>query len=127
MKDTVWNHLLPMFQGLSFFQSLKLEMLEKDIEVSKLNEDANDMLSKAPSGSLQELARSLMRMNTLWTHVYQQVEHYSGLFSTSDQNWKQFKGILFSVMIIFFVIFASFARESFLKETIYVLMKKQLS
>ena len=116
-----------MFQGLSFFQSLKLEMLEKDIEVSKLNEDANDMLSKAPSGSLQELARSLMRMNTLWTHVYQQVEHYSGLFSTSDQNWKQFKGILFIVMIIFFVIFASFARESFLKETIYVLMKKQLS
>ena len=67
-------------------------MDDKDVEVTQLNEDANEMLSKAPSGSLQELARSLMRMNALWTHTYQQVEHYSKLFITSDQQWREFKG-----------------------------------
>lgn len=67
-------------------------MQEKDSEVTKLTESANEMLSKAPSGSLQDLARSLMRMNTLWTHTFQQVDHYYKLFHTSDQNWRQFKG-----------------------------------
>ena len=67
-------------------------MQERDTEVTKLTESANEMLSKAPSGSLQDLARSLMRMNNLWTHTFQQVDHYYRLFQTSDQNWKQFKG-----------------------------------
>ena len=74
------------------WQNLKLEMDDKDTEVTQLNEDANEMLSKAPSGSLQDLARSLMRMNALWTHTYQQVEHYSRLYLTSDQQWREFKG-----------------------------------
>ncbi|XP_053396069.1 dystrophin-like isoform X7 [Mercenaria mercenaria] len=76
------------------FKSLKIEMVEKDTEVTKLNETANEMLSKAPSGSLQDLARSLMRMNTLWTHTYQQVDHYYRLFSSSDQSWRQFKAAI---------------------------------
>ena len=67
-------------------------MDDKDVEVTQLNEDTNEMLSKAPSGSLQELARSLMMMNTLWTQTYQKVEHYYKLFVTSDQQWREFKG-----------------------------------
>ena len=81
----------PFFSTL---QNLKLEMDDKDSEVTQLNEDANEMLSKAPSGSLQDLARSLMRMNALWTYTYQQVEHYSKLYLTSDQRWREFKGTL---------------------------------
>jgi hypothetical protein len=54
-----------------------------------VNEEANEMLNCAPSGSLQELARALMRLNALWTDVYNRVDHYSQLFSTSDnQCWR---------------------------------------
>jgi len=49
------------------------------------------MLNCAPSGSLQELARALMRLNALWTDVYNRVDHYSQLFSTSDTQWKKWK------------------------------------
>ena len=83
-------------------------MDDKDSEVTQLNEDANEMLSKAPSGSLQDLARSLMRMNALWTYTYQQVEHYSKLYLTSDQRWREFKGTLLRCYLTLYSIITPF-------------------
>lgn len=64
------------------------------MENNKINEDANEMLNKAPAGSLQDLARALMRMNALWTDVYNRVGHYSQIFSTAETQWKEFSGKL---------------------------------
>jgi len=80
-----------MFHSLKPFQSLRNEMLDREGEVTSLTETANEMLSRAPPGSLQDLARSLMRMNTLWSHTRQRVEHYFTLFQASDQTWRQFR------------------------------------
>lgn len=91
-----------------------MEMVEKDEEVSKLNETTNEMLSKAPSGSLQDLARSLMRMNTLWTHTYQQVDHYYRLFASSDQSWKQFKGRVETSFFLCILCFCKFKDKNIL-------------
>lgn len=74
------------------FQILKTEVTSKEDEVNKVNEEANEMLNCAPSGSLQELARALMRLNALWTDVYNRVDHYSQLFSSSETQWKKWKG-----------------------------------
>ncbi|XP_052810329.1 dystrophin-like isoform X2 [Mya arenaria] len=76
------------------FKGLRSDMLDREGEVTQLTDTANEMLSKAPSGSLQDLARSLMRMNTLWSHTLQRVEHYHRLFLSSDQTWRQFKNAL---------------------------------
>ncbi|KAL3882693.1 hypothetical protein ACJMK2_029006, partial [Sinanodonta woodiana] len=76
------------------FKKLKDEMTEKDGEVNKVNEEANDMLNKAPSGSLQDLARSLMRLNALWTDAYQRVDHYSRLYANADNQWKHFRALM---------------------------------
>ncbi|XP_052240299.1 dystrophin-like isoform X2 [Dreissena polymorpha] len=76
------------------FKTLRTEMTGKESEVKQLTDDANEMLSTAPSGSLQDLARSLMRMSAMWTHTLQQVEHYYKLFLTSEQNWREFKNAL---------------------------------
>lgn len=50
------------------------------------------MLNRAPAGSLQDLARALMRMNALWTDVYNRVGHYSHIFSTAENQWQEFSG-----------------------------------
>ncbi|XP_063403799.1 dystrophin-like isoform X1 [Mytilus trossulus] len=76
------------------FKILKTEVTSKEDEVNKVNEEANEMLNCAPSGSLQELARALMRLNALWTDVYNRVDHYSQLFSSSETQWKKWKGML---------------------------------
>ncbi|WAR08800.1 DMD-like protein, partial [Mya arenaria] len=81
-------------ESLNDLQGLRSDMLDREGEVTQLTDTANEMLSKAPSGSLQDLARSLMRMNTLWSHTLQRVEHYHRLFLSSDQTWRQFKNAL---------------------------------
>lgn len=68
-----------------------MDITSKEQDVNIVNEEANEMLNSAPSGSLQELARALMRLNALWTDVYNRVDHYSQLFSTSDTQWKKWK------------------------------------
>ena len=54
------------------------------------------MLNRAPAGSLQDLARALMRMNALWTDVYNRVGHYSHIFSTAENQWQEFSGKVLS-------------------------------
>ncbi|KAK3089530.1 hypothetical protein FSP39_004327 [Pinctada imbricata] len=72
------------------FKALKGDVSDKEEEVNKLNEDTNEMLNSAPAGSLQDLARSLMKLNTLWTEVYNRVDHYHQIYSTSERQWKQY-------------------------------------
>lgn len=67
-------------------------MSGRESDVDALNEEANEMLNKAPSGTLQELARSLMKMNALWTDVFQRVDRYYSLYDSSDAEWKELKG-----------------------------------
>lgn len=67
-------------------------MSDQEKEVNKINENVNEMLNNAPSGSLQELARSLMRMNSLWSDIYQRVDHYAILYDNSEEQWKELKG-----------------------------------
>lgn len=69
-------------------------MNEQQTEVNKINERANEMLNRAPSGSLQELARSLMKMNALWGDVFQRVERYAMLYENSDLQWREFRGMV---------------------------------
>lgn len=71
---------------------MKQEVSGREGENNKVNEDANEMLNRAPAGSLQDLARSLMRMNALWTDVYNRVGHYSQIFSTAEGQWREFSG-----------------------------------
>ena len=72
-------------------QLLKSDVMGREEEINAVNEEANLMLNKAPAGALQDLARALMRLNTLWTDVYNRVDHYSLLYSNSDTQWRQFK------------------------------------
>ncbi|XP_067674722.1 dystrophin-like isoform X3 [Haliotis asinina] len=76
------------------FKSLKKDVSGRESEVDALNEEANEMLNKAPSGTLQELARSLMKMNALWTDVFQRVDRYHSLYDSSDVQWKELKDLL---------------------------------
>ncbi|XP_061169275.1 dystrophin-like isoform X1 [Saccostrea echinata] len=76
------------------FKTLRQDVAGREAENNKINEDANDMLNKAPAGSLQDLARALMRMNALWTDVYNRVGHYSQIFSTAESQWKEFSAFL---------------------------------
>uniref|UniRef100_A0A8W8JFQ6 Dystrophin n=1 Tax=Magallana gigas TaxID=29159 RepID=A0A8W8JFQ6_MAGGI len=76
------------------FKTLKQEVSGREGENNKINEDANEMLNRAPAGSLQDLARSLMRMNALWTDVYNRVGHYSQIFSTAEGQWREFSAFL---------------------------------
>ncbi|KAK7483287.1 hypothetical protein BaRGS_00025454, partial [Batillaria attramentaria] len=73
------------------FKSLKKEVSEREAEVNGVNDEANAMLHKAPSGSLQELARSLMKMNALWGDVCQRVDRYTTLYETSEMQWRELK------------------------------------
>ncbi|XP_025099293.1 dystrophin-like isoform X3 [Pomacea canaliculata] len=76
------------------FKALKKEVNEQQTEVNKINERANEMLNRAPSGSLQELARSLMKMNALWGDVFQRVERYAMLYENSDLQWREFRELV---------------------------------
>ncbi|XP_078330229.1 dystrophin-like isoform X4 [Crassostrea virginica] len=76
------------------FKTLKQEVSGREAENNKINEDANEMLNRAPAGSLQDLARALMRMNALWTDVYNRVGHYSHIFSTAENQWQEFSAFL---------------------------------
>lgn len=73
--------------------------MEKEVKVEDLNDTANEMVNQAPVGTLQELARAQMRMNTLWTDVQQRVQYYSSLFTTAELQWTEFKGQVFFVFI----------------------------
>ncbi|KAL8624968.1 hypothetical protein ACOMHN_039855 [Nucella lapillus] len=76
------------------FRSLKKEVSEREEEVNKVNEEVNSMLSGAPSGSLQEMARALMMLTSLWGDVCQRVDRYTNLYDTSDHQWKEFKELV---------------------------------
>ncbi|XP_076466610.1 dystrophin-like isoform X3 [Babylonia areolata] len=76
------------------FKSLKKEVGEREAEVNQVNEEVNSMLGKAPSGSLQDLARSLMRLTSLWSEVCQRVDRYSTLYDRSELQWKEFKDLI---------------------------------
>ena len=76
---------------LKCLQHLREEVSSKEEEVTAVNDRANEMLNGAPSGSLQELARALMRLNAVWTEVYKRVDHYSQLFFNSDTQWKNWR------------------------------------
>jgi uncharacterized protein YoxC len=69
---------------LHLFQNLKADITSKEQHVNIVNEEANEMLNCAPSGSLQELARALMRLNALWTDVYNRVDPYRAFHSFSS-------------------------------------------
>ena len=78
----------------SVLQSLKKEVNEREPEVNRINDEVKGMLNKAPSGSLQELARSLMKMNSLWGDVTQRIDRYTTLYDTSEAQWREFKGMI---------------------------------
>ncbi|XP_069136952.1 dystrophin-like isoform X1 [Argopecten irradians] len=92
-KDYAVNNANDLLVKTKKFKYLKTDVSSREEEVNKVNEEANEMLNKAPAGSLQDLARALMRMNALWTDVYNRVDHYSQLYASSDSQWKQFKGL----------------------------------
>ena len=75
-------------------QSLMKEVKEREPEIDRINEEVNSMLNSAPSGSLQELARSLMKLNSVWGDVTQRIDRYTMLYDTSESQWREFKGIL---------------------------------
>ena len=79
-------------------------MSDRQTEVSKISDEVNTMLTRAPSGSLQELARSLMRLNSLWEDVNQRVHRYASLYDTAELQWREFRGTyssssVFDVMV----------------------------
>ncbi|XP_070191463.1 dystrophin-like isoform X2 [Littorina saxatilis] len=76
------------------FKSLKKEVGEHEGEVNKINDEVNGMLDRAPSGSLQELARSLMKMNSLWDDINQRVDRYNSLYENSEEQWREFKELV---------------------------------
>lgn len=69
--------------------------MEQEVEVNKLNTDANALLNKAQS--LQELGRALMKLNSLWRDVYQRVMYYSGVYEQAETNWNLFKCMFLSM------------------------------
>ena len=73
-------------------QSLTKEVREREREVTRTSEEVKDMLERAPSGSLQELARALMKMTSVWGEVTQRVDHYTDLYHTSEAQWREFNG-----------------------------------
>ncbi|XP_052832324.1 dystrophin isoform X2 [Octopus bimaculoides] len=74
------------------FKSLKQEVLEKELEINRLNSEANVLLNK--SKSLQEMGRALMKLNSLWKDVYQRVIYYSTVYEQSDVKWYKFKELI---------------------------------
>ncbi|KAH9492320.1 hypothetical protein Btru_024696 [Bulinus truncatus] len=76
------------------FKSLKAEIDSKKTEVNEVSEEAKTMLSEAPSGSLQDLARLLMRLTALWDDVYNRIDLYNKLFQTADFKWNEMRKLL---------------------------------
>ncbi|GFN77850.1 dystrophin [Plakobranchus ocellatus] len=76
------------------FQNLKAEIDERQKEVNNISEEANTMVTQAPSGSLQELARLLMRLTALWSDVQARVERYCMLFQTAEHKWTDMKNLM---------------------------------
>ncbi|ESO83438.1 hypothetical protein LOTGIDRAFT_169302 [Lottia gigantea] len=76
------------------FKNLKNELQKRESELNEINEDTNDQLSLAGTGTLQELARSLMKLNLLWTEVNQRVDRYSNIYQSSETHWHQFEDVL---------------------------------
>ncbi|KAK6187729.1 hypothetical protein SNE40_005688 [Patella caerulea] len=76
------------------FKSLKKEILEREEEVNRLNNEAKTSLNKATPESLQELARSQMKLNTVWKDVHQRVDRYSNIYETAENQWRQFKDLM---------------------------------
>uniref|UniRef100_A0A2C9KMX3 Dystrophin n=1 Tax=Biomphalaria glabrata TaxID=6526 RepID=A0A2C9KMX3_BIOGL len=75
-------------------QNLKAEIEGKKTEVNEVSDEAKTMLSEAPAGSLQDLARLLMRLTALWDDVYNRVDLYNKLFQTADAKWNEMKKLL---------------------------------
>ncbi|XP_055889039.1 dystrophin-like isoform X6 [Biomphalaria glabrata] len=76
------------------FKNLKAEIEGKKTEVNEVSDEAKTMLSEAPAGSLQDLARLLMRLTALWDDVYNRVDLYNKLFQTADAKWNEMKKLL---------------------------------
>ncbi|XP_076445085.1 dystrophin-like isoform X2 [Babylonia areolata] len=76
------------------FKSLKAEVSEREVEVTQINEEVNGMLKRAGSGSLQELARALMKMMSLWGDVAQRVDRYAALYLRSQRQWAEFSELV---------------------------------
>ncbi|KAH9492321.1 hypothetical protein Btru_024699 [Bulinus truncatus] len=76
------------------FKNLKAEIDSKKTEVNEVSEEAKTMLSEAPSGSLQDLARLLMRLTALWDDVYNRIDLYNKLFQTADFKWNEMRKLL---------------------------------
>ena len=85
----------------SVHQSLKTELSQRESEIDQINETVTSMLNQAPSGSLQELARLLMKMTSVWSDIIQSVDRYILLYETSELQWRQFKGMLVSLFVSF--------------------------
>ncbi|XP_059157467.1 dystrophin-like isoform X5 [Physella acuta] len=73
------------------FKSLKSEIDGKKAEVNEVSEEAKAMISDGPSGSLQDLARLLMRLTALWDDVYNRVDLYFKLYQTADAKWHEIR------------------------------------
>ncbi|XP_041352153.1 dystrophin-like isoform X2 [Gigantopelta aegis] len=76
------------------FKNLKKDVNEREFEVTESNEVTTEMLNNAPSGSLQELARALMKMNSLWGDVAQRVDRYNQLFDNAGSQWREFRELI---------------------------------
>ncbi|GFR63477.1 dystrophin [Elysia marginata] len=76
------------------FKSLKAEVDERQKEIEEISEDASTMISQASPGSLQELARLLMRLTALWGDVHARVERYCHLFQTAELKWTDMRDLM---------------------------------
>ncbi|CAL1537370.1 unnamed protein product [Lymnaea stagnalis] len=76
------------------FKSLKADIEGKKPEVNEISDEAKTMISVSQPGSLQDLARLLMRLTALWDDVYNRVDLYNKLFQTADAKWNEMRKLL---------------------------------
>ncbi|XP_012946043.2 dystrophin [Aplysia californica] len=76
------------------FKTLKSDLEVKSAEMEDITNEAKDILSDSPSGSLQDLARLQMRMNALWDDVNARVDRYHTLYESADRKWKDMRDLL---------------------------------
>ncbi|KAK3712445.1 hypothetical protein RRG08_002775 [Elysia crispata] len=93
-KDYAVENPEDLLEKAKKFKSLKAEVDEKQKEIEDISEEANTMIAQAPSGSLQELARLLMKLTALWSDVLARVERYCKLFQTAKLKWTDMKDLM---------------------------------